>query len=277
MNFILKWGVMDGLFSDNAKAQTSKAVADILGQYKIYDMQSEPYQQNQNYADRRIQEVKSMTNTLMDRTGSPGFLWLLCMMYCVFLLNRLAAASLGWRTSIEVAFKVTPDISVMLFAWYEPVFYYTGDSAFPGSKEKRGHFIGFSESIGDALTFNILTDEAQEIIHRSAVRSALDPANPNRRLRLTDGEQCPISRGFDADVKQGDRMKLPEKEAILMSYADNMDPSRLNLPSLNPESILGMTFLCPRDVDGSIHRAEVLKRIETRDDEACRTVSRETR
>ena len=48
-------------------------------------------------------------------------------------------------------------------------------------------------------------------------------------------------------------MKLPEKEVILMSYADKMDPSRLNLPSLNPESILGMTFLRPRDVDGSIH------------------------
>ena len=74
MNFILKWGVMDGLFSDNAKAQTSKAVADILQQYNIYDMQSEPYQQNQNFAERRIQEVKSMTTTLMDRTGSPGWL-----------------------------------------------------------------------------------------------------------------------------------------------------------------------------------------------------------
>jgi hypothetical protein len=134
---------------------------------------------------------------------------------------------------------VTPDISVLLiFTLYKPVFYYTGDLAFPGSKEKRGHFVGFSESIGDALTFKILTNDTQEIIHRSAVlRSALDSANLNKRLSPTDGEQGPISRGFDADVKEGEQMKLPEKEAILMSYADNMDPSRLNLPSLNPESI----------------------------------------
>ena len=91
-------------------------------------------------------------------------------MYCVFLLNRLASASLGWRTPIEVAFGVTPDISMLLiFTWYKPVFYYTDDSAFPGSREKRGHFVGFSESIGDALTFKILTDDTQEIIHRSAV------------------------------------------------------------------------------------------------------------
>jgi len=50
-------------------------------------------------------------------------------MYCVFLLNRLASASLGWRTPIEVAFGVTPDISMLLiFTWYKPVFYYTDDS-----------------------------------------------------------------------------------------------------------------------------------------------------
>ena len=79
-------------------------------------------------------------------------------MYCVFLLNRLAAASLlGWRTPIEVAFEVTPDISMLLI--------FTDDPAFPGSKEKHRHFVAFSESIGDALTFKILTDDTQEIIH----------------------------------------------------------------------------------------------------------------
>ena len=65
---------MDGL-SDNSNAQTSKAVADILRQeYNIYDIQSEPNQQNQNFAERRIQGVKSMTNTLMGRNGFPGWL-----------------------------------------------------------------------------------------------------------------------------------------------------------------------------------------------------------
>jgi hypothetical protein len=114
---IRKWVAMDGLLSGNTKAQTSKAVADILQQYNIYDMQSEPYQQNQNFAERRIQEVKSMTNTLMSCTGSPGWLWLLCMMYCVFLLNRLAAVSLGWHTPIKVAFGVTPDICSEVQVW----------------------------------------------------------------------------------------------------------------------------------------------------------------
>eukprot|EP00957_Ditylum_brightwellii_P010596 802564-Ditylum_brightwellii.AAC.1 len=62
MDFIHKWGAMKGLFSDNAKAQTSMAIKDILRQYNIDDMQSKPHQQNQNPAERRIQEVKAMMN-----------------------------------------------------------------------------------------------------------------------------------------------------------------------------------------------------------------------
>eukprot|EP00957_Ditylum_brightwellii_P185852 14149879-Ditylum_brightwellii.AAC.1 len=65
---------MKELFSDNAKAQTSMAVKDILLQYNIDDMQSEPNQQNQNLAERRIQEVKAMANVMMDRSGAPTYL-----------------------------------------------------------------------------------------------------------------------------------------------------------------------------------------------------------
>eukprot|EP00957_Ditylum_brightwellii_P037743 2854460-Ditylum_brightwellii.AAC.1 len=65
---------MKGLFGDNTKAQTSMAVKVILHQYNIDDMQSEPYQQNQNHFERRIQEVKAMTNVMMDRSGAPAYL-----------------------------------------------------------------------------------------------------------------------------------------------------------------------------------------------------------
>ena len=100
-DFIRKWGAMNGLFSDNTKAQTSLAVQDILRQYNIDDMQSEPHQQNQNPAERRIQEVKAMTNVMMDRAGAPAYLWLLCLKVCVFILNRLAQKQIGWETPIS--------------------------------------------------------------------------------------------------------------------------------------------------------------------------------
>lgn len=62
LDFLRKWGAMQGLFSNNAKVQTSLAVRDILRQYCIDDMQSEPLQQNQNPAEQHIQDVKSMTS-----------------------------------------------------------------------------------------------------------------------------------------------------------------------------------------------------------------------
>eukprot|EP00957_Ditylum_brightwellii_P133599 10186088-Ditylum_brightwellii.AAC.1 len=74
IEFIRKWGAIKGLFSNNAKAQTRMAVTDILQQYNIDDMQSEPHQQNQNPAKRRIQEVKALANVMMDRSGAPAYL-----------------------------------------------------------------------------------------------------------------------------------------------------------------------------------------------------------
>jgi hypothetical protein len=87
MDFIRKWGAMKGLFSDNTKAKTSMAIKDILCQYNIDDMQSEPHQQNQNPTERLIQEVKALTNVMMDRSGALAYLWLLCMTICVFIMN----------------------------------------------------------------------------------------------------------------------------------------------------------------------------------------------
>eukprot|EP00957_Ditylum_brightwellii_P147131 11203638-Ditylum_brightwellii.AAC.1 len=56
MDFICKWGAITGLLSDNVKAQTSLAIKDLMCQYNIADMQSEPHQQNQNPAEKCIQE-----------------------------------------------------------------------------------------------------------------------------------------------------------------------------------------------------------------------------
>jgi hypothetical protein len=44
--------------------------------------------------------------------------------------------------------------------------YKLDDNDFPSdSREKRGHFIGISESVGHAMTFKILTDDTLKVIH----------------------------------------------------------------------------------------------------------------
>jgi hypothetical protein len=59
------------------------------------------------------------------------------------------------------------DISPLLcFHFWEPVYYKFDNSDFPSdSHEKRGHFVGISESVGHAMTFKILTDDTLKVIH----------------------------------------------------------------------------------------------------------------
>ena len=40
----------------------------------------------------------------MDKTGASDDLWLYALMYVVYIHNRLARETLGWRTPIEKAF-----------------------------------------------------------------------------------------------------------------------------------------------------------------------------
>ena len=108
-------------------------------------------------------------------------MWLFALMYVCFLLNHCAAESIGWLTPIALALGYTPDISAFLqFSFYEPV-YYSIDGSFPGTKEARGRFVGIAETVGDAMTYLILTDDTQKVIYRSVVRPC--SSEPNAQIR----------------------------------------------------------------------------------------------
>jgi hypothetical protein len=71
------------------------------------------------------------------------------------------------RMPMSTILKKRYDISPLLcFHFWEPVYYKLDDSDFPSdSREKRGHFVGISESVGHAMTFKILTDDTLKVIH----------------------------------------------------------------------------------------------------------------
>ena len=121
----------------------------------------------------------------MNLTGIPAHCWLLCLVYVCSLLNVTASPALDGITLLQALIGQVPDISHFLhFSFWEPVFCKVdeneSDHRFPSqSDEKRGHWIGFADNKGDHLTWKILTDETQQIIIRSAVRSA------NKDLLLT--------------------------------------------------------------------------------------------
>ena len=88
-----------------------------------------------------------------------------------------------------VSYGITPDISIMLlYTFYQPLFYATHDQHFPSEREERATFwVGFGELCGDAMTHKLLDKITQKIIYRSAVRP-ITKSNPNHRLDVDGGE-----------------------------------------------------------------------------------------
>jgi hypothetical protein len=74
---------------------------------------------------------------------------------------------------MEACFGTTPNISgLLLFTFFEKVYYLDAESPFPESKEKPGWFVGVAENIGDAMTFWVLPEDTEQLIARSVIRSA---------------------------------------------------------------------------------------------------------
>jgi hypothetical protein len=187
----------------------------------------------------------------MDRTGTPHKYWLLALLFSVYLLNHVAVASLGNKTPLEMAHGQQADTSALLaHHWWEPV-YYAKNNAFPStSGEGTGRWVGVAEHQGDALTYLILTDDTDQVIARSAVRSAKPGKNPNLRAYLSpDGGEI-------------------NDKPILQSTDDlsglHSDPSDLKLPLFTPEELVGRTFLRSTD-DGQTFRAKVVRKIVDND------------
>ena len=223
-DFIIKWGAPNCLFSDGAKAEFSKNVKRILREYGIRSHRSEPYHQNQNLAERRIQDVKMLSNTILDRTNSPEDLWFLATEYSAYLLNHLAVRTLNWKTPIEVATGETPDISNLLqFHWYEKVYYLDPRSSYPSPREKLGHFVGVAEDVGDTLTYKVLTSDTRQVIFRSVVR----PADVERNLRAESETSHEL------------------KDQRIFSESDLRND--VEYPTIDPEVIVGRNFVVERD------------------------------
>ena len=186
---IRRRGAMDKLLSDSAKTEIPKKVMDILRAYHISSWHSEPYHQNQNPTEWRYRTIMSWTNTVTNRSGAPANCWLLCMMYVCCIINHIACGALNGSISLLVLYGITPDISIMLlYTFYQPVFYATCDQHFPSESEERAAFwVGFGEHCGDTMTHKLLDKITQKIIYRSAARP-LTKSNPNHRLTEDGGE-----------------------------------------------------------------------------------------
>jgi len=116
----------------------------------------------------------------------------MCSHYVVFLLNHLAQPNLQWRAPIEACYGYTPDLSpLLLFTFFQQIYYLDAEIPFPNSKEKLGRFVGIAENVGGALTFWIWTEATEKLIALSVIRGAEDPETPNIHLDQITSDSTP--------------------------------------------------------------------------------------
>ena len=111
------------------------------------------------------------------------------------------------------------------------------------SNEKSGWFVGISEHVGHALTFVILTEDTQKIIHRSVMRTATDPATKNVRV---DGE---------SDHEPEEHIQPHIDDSII-----DENGCVPKMPILHPEELVGRTFGITQE-DGQSNQIRIVEAI----------------
>ena len=223
---------MDKLVSNRAQAEISNKVKDILRHLCIVDWQSEPAYHHQNIAERKIQIVKQNVNQVLNMTGAPAETWLLCMEYVCFIMNQLAVGLLNWRTPYESLTGSTPDISMIYrFKFWDHIYFKNNDSKeglhFPSEPNKlSGRFVGFSESVGHAMTYKILTNNTKKILFCSRIRLA------------EERDKARLNPGIDGDPPSVVKIKSEEQGTGTM-------------PIIDIDGMIGQTYLSEPKEDGT--------------------------
>jgi hypothetical protein len=111
--------------------------------------------------------------------------------------------------------------------------------------ERKGHFVGISEHVGKAMTYKILTDDTNKIIHRSSIRSALQPHE----------------RNMHADAIIGETDTQNPKSVIKSKYDYGENNSNCAMPTIKPADLIGRTFLMAPREDGQRFQAKIVEAI----------------
>jgi hypothetical protein len=156
----------------------------------------------------------------------------------------MATASLDWETPMQVLTGETSAISMFLqFYFWGEAYYSSTDPGFPSeSTEERGNFVGFSENVGDAMTFKILSRDTKKIIYRSNVHSAERKETQNKQLDNNVGIQTIFVKSELDDMPTDSETLRP-------------------MPDFNPGEMIGRTYLDLPQEDGQKFRMKIIKTI----------------
>ena len=107
--WIVDYGILDLLVSDNAQEETYGTWGDVMKKYLLSQKWTEPGSTWQNCAERHIGEWKKHFCCIMNCNKVPEKLWNFGAMYTSDVCQVIPSPSLGDRTPFEVLQHETPN------------------------------------------------------------------------------------------------------------------------------------------------------------------------
>ena len=187
----------------------------------------------------------------------------MCLMYVCYLLNHTYNETIT-GIPLNHLTGVTVDISPLLrFHFWQKVYYLREDHSFPSeSKEAMGHIVGISEHCGHTLTWKVLTVDTKKILFRSQIRPCSDD-DPNIRADMHDNA---ITNPIIKSRQQNKDTNIDTTTQLSGHTDQHADTSQVpTAPIIDPQDLLGRTFLMNEDVQGQRFRAQIVKLIEDQD------------
>ena len=237
-DFIREIGAPEIIATDNSQTQTGKKWEATSRSIVTKQRKFSPHNQNQNKAERRIQDAKHKSVHVLEKSGAPLSFWCYALIFVIDCLNYQAKESLGWTTSFERLNGDTPDISAFRFHFWESIQYYEPTSRFPEARWRTGRFLGIAWNSGDAFTFIVWTEPdgdwntGRELI-RNIVRSHPAPSP------IVKQEEDTASFCFQKKVYSNKR-RGPNRDRVynLVPIADTNDSlvKESNLPEIESGS-----------------------------------------
>jgi hypothetical protein len=173
-------GIPERLMMDGDGAQNNPEVTRVVNDYIIKVHNSEPENQQQNWAERGGATVKQGIRRLHFETKFEIAYWCYAVQHFCDCFNHTACRELGWQCRLEALHGPTQDISVFRFVFWDHVWFWDPHIRFPASLWRLGRFLGRAKNVGDPFTFWVKpvrqdTDVREpRVLSRSVVRECVD-------------------------------------------------------------------------------------------------------
>ena len=158
-DFVREIGAQDIIATDNSQTQTGRKWETTSRNNITKQRKFSPHNQNQNMAERRIQDAKHRIVYVLEKSSAPILFWCYALIHVIDCLNYHAKPSLNWKTSYEMLNGDTPDISAFRFSFWQEIEYFEPTAKCPEARWKPGRILGIAWDSGDAFTFKVWTQK----------------------------------------------------------------------------------------------------------------------